>query len=264
MQRGFSVKAQDTEWTKGSTMSQRDAEILRDARLPFENAHQMSSRAALPDPGWRWESYSIAARRLFGRYKTPLQAIHYIQAPSSNSGFEARFVGEALSKHVETMERNCLETFPQFANKLASFCETGLSFWETVTECNGRLVSSPLYNHILHTMRCVSLHPEATRILEIGGGYGAPARVWMTNEIVSPDLYISVDFPETLFYAEVYLRATMPEMKIRYLSGDDLPDLKNDGPEIWLCPIANLSILHDTEIDIVSNTGRFRRCPKAT
>ncbi len=108
-------------------MSQRDAGILRDARLHFENAHQMSSRAALPDPGWRWESYCIAARRLFGRYKTPLQAIHYIQAPSSNSGFEARFVGEALSKHVETMERNCLETFPQFANKLASFCETGLS-----------------------------------------------------------------------------------------------------------------------------------------
>ncbi len=232
--------------------------ILDSARSNFEAALRVSDPANLPDAGWRWESYCVSARRLIERYKTPLDAIHYIQAPASNSGFEARFVGDALKAHAEVMEQNCAAIFPQFAEELTSFAETELSHEETVTELNGRLVSSPLYNHIIHTMRCMSLYPEAKRILEIGGGYGAPGRVWMTNGVVSPRLYVSVDFPETLFYAEVYLRATMPEMSVRYITEDAAPDLAGTGSEIWLCPISNLGALKETQFDIVTNTGSLQ------
>lgn len=229
-------------------------DIVETARTNLQRAVIDGRTTALPDPGWHWHSYCLHARDRAKRFTDPVEVIHSIQAPASNVGFEARMTGQALAEHAAVMERNCIELFPQFADRLPTFAESEMSFPETVTALNGRLVSSPLYNHIIHTMRCLSFQTPM-RILEIGGGYGAPGRVWMKNGIHRPSLYVDVDFPESLFYAEVYLRTTMPDTPLVYL--DDEREVPEVG--IVLCPIARFAkLLEGIDIDLVVNTGSMQ------
>ncbi len=125
--------------------------------------------------------------------------------------------------------------------------------------CQQTLVSSVLYNHIIHTMRCLT-YTRPNRVVEIGGGYGAPGRIWMTNGIHRPKQYIDVDFPESLFYAECYLHATLPNHQIVYLSNESDFELLNQYTEnvIFLCPIANFKKLLEFDIDLITNTGSLQ------
>lgn len=229
-------------------------QLINSARANMRRAIR-ETRANLPPAGWRWQSYCIYARRQAERFRTPTELIHSVQSPESGTGFEARHSGGALIEHAKLMERTCHEQFPDFRDKLTTFRETELSAPSTLTELNGRLVSSPLYNHIIHTLRCLGRVWPNT-VLEIGGGYGAPGRVWMTNGVHIPKRYIDVDFPESLFFAEVYLRATLPDCPIVYLhAGDSFPE---GNYAIALCPIANFGSILQADVDLVVNTGSMQ------
>ncbi len=231
--------------------------IVAVARAHFRSAANDPRNQALPDAGWRWHAYCVKARERIAELTHPLEIIHSVQRPGA--GFEARMTGEALAEHTALLERVCVQLFPDFVDRLASFAETELSAPETVTEINGRLVSTPLYNHVMHTLRCLSFD-RPKRVLEIGGGYGAPGRVWMTNDAHRPDFYVDVDFPESLFFAEVYLRATMPHLPIGYF-GEEASDLKTG---ILLCPIARLGdLLAQHDFDLIVNTGSMQEMSEA-
>jgi putative sugar O-methyltransferase len=232
-------------------------EIVRRARENLSRALH-GANDTLPDPGWRWGAYCLHARRQANRLRTPVEVIHTIQAPVSNVGFEARMVGHQLEAHAQLMERNCRELFPQFADAIPSFTETPLAFPETVTILDDRLVSSPLYNHVIHALRCLG-HVRPQHVMEIGGGYGAPARLWMINNLHRPHVYIDVDFPESLFYAEVYLQETLPDHEIVYLHrGQAMPQVEGTRPSIILCPISSLEAILDFPIDLIVNTGSLQ------
>jgi hypothetical protein len=161
--------------------------------------------------------------------------------------------GERLVDYARTMEQAWLTEFPQFAEFILSFSETPLSYPPTITMFGGRLVSSPLYNHILHTLRCVQLR-RARSVVEIGGGYGAPGRIWMTNGLHTPNLYVDIDLPESLFYAEVYMKSTLPDVPVTYLHDDTT--IPGDG--IILCPTHNAERLLSIDIELIYNTGSLQ------
>jgi hypothetical protein len=110
--------------------------------------------------------------------------------------------------------------------------------------------------HMLTVMRCTR-HCRPKRVLEIGGGYGAPGRIWMTNGLHRPERYIDVDFPESLFYAEVYLRATMPNCSLTYVhAGDRLPP--SSETQFVLCPIPHMDVAFQAPNDLLINTGSMQ------
>jgi len=78
----------------------------------------------------------------------------------------------------------------------------------------------------------------------------------MTNKLHCPDYYINVDFPESLFFAEVYLKLTIPERDVLYIHGDTAIIGHDKG--IALCPIANYHNILSHKVDLTINTGSMQ------
>lgn len=238
-----------------------DSEILVRAKANLANALQNEELTQIPNAGWRWQAYRTATLRFVNYFRTPIEVIHAIQSPRSNMGYEARMTGRGLIDYARAGERANLQIFPQYAHLFGSFTESPLSHPDTLAYLNNRLVSSPMLSHMVHIMRCVSMvQPEI--VLEIGGGYGAPSRLWMTNGLCRPRIYIDVDFPESLFFSEVYLKANDPSLRVEYLkSSTDLQQILKDSadvPTVILAPITLIDLLKSLPIDLVINTGSLQ------
>jgi hypothetical protein len=89
--------------------------------------------------------------------------------------------------------------------------ENPLSGPESLGEFNGRTVSRVLYYHARNVLAGITYANEPRRVLEIVGGYGEIARLWVTNAIAPAKSYVIVDIPECLFFAEVALRSEFGE-----------------------------------------------------
>ncbi|PTM40353.1 hypothetical protein [Bosea sp. 124] len=147
--------------------------------------------------------------------------IHYLQ--SANTGFETRHIRQALVEYAASMGGMLERMYPYFAKHMVSFEEAPLSTVEAVTTTRERLSSTPLLYHMRIIMRMAQYCCPQT-IVEIDGAYGAPGRVWMTNDLHKPPQYIDIDFAESPFCADVYLYATMPVLNIFDLyHGESLP-----------------------------------------
>jgi len=233
-------------------------DILATARANFQRALAHPGTAQLPDAGHRWDTYCRHLRLMIGRFSSIEQVIEHAQ---TKAGFETRHTGEALLGYARSMEDMFASSFAEFAAALPTFRDTPLAAAGTTIEYNGRLVSSPVYFHTLILMRCLrECRPQ--RVLEIGGGTGGPGRMWMTNGLHRPQLYINVDFPESLFYAEVYLRATLPDIDIVY--AHDTMELPAAGRTcIVLCPIAHIEAVRPWPIDLVVNSGSMQEMSDA-
>jgi hypothetical protein len=80
--------------------------------------------------------------------------------------------------------------------------------------------------------------------------------VWMTNALHRPTTYITADFPESLFYADVYLRTTLPDIDVVYLhEGERIANSVH--PRIILCPIHNVDAALSAP-DLIVNTGSMQ------
>lgn len=243
-----------------------DLFIVDTARKNLDIALRLDKSTFLPDPGWRWQAYRSTALKWVNYFRTPIEVIHAIQSPSSNMGYEARMTGRKLVDYARTSERACLSIFPDYDKYLGSFIESPLSHPSTLTVMNGRIVSSPLYNHVVQIMRCTRfVHPRI--VMEIGGGYGAPGRLWMTNQLNPIQMYIDVDFPESLYFAEIYFRANDHNLTIEYIhSSDDIERamlMDNDEKKVMLVPISQMGSLNDIQIDLLINTGSLQEMTPA-
>jgi putative sugar O-methyltransferase len=240
----------------GQMLDTKQYEIVETAKKNLRRAIKESEEKNLPDAGERWGNYCSQTRLIIERLKTAQEVVHYVQNPAHNTGFETRPTGEALVSHAISMDGYCALNYPDFKEYIRSFAETPMSLPETTTTLNGRLVSAPLLWH-MRVVMAISRLCRPRSILEIGGGYGAPARVWMTNQLHCPDHYIDVDFPESLFFTEVYLRLTLPECAVLYIHGDTVPATGNDKT-IMLCPIAHYHNILADEVDLTVNTGSMQ------
>jgi hypothetical protein len=87
-------------------------------------------------------------------------------------------------------------------------------------------------------------------VLEIGGGYGEIARLWLSNTFAPADSYVIVDIPECLFFAEVALRGEFGD-QVGYFEERD------PGTRILLVPLLRLANL-DRSADLIVNTGSMQ------
>ena len=81
----------------------------------------------------------------------------------------------------------------------------------------GRRVAGPLFAHMRFYCTCVTRIAKLDQVCEIGGGFGAPARLFLTNSYRRPHSYVIVDLPKSLSFAECYLRATLGNDRVRYV-----------------------------------------------
>jgi len=234
------------------------AEILERARSNLLDAVRRGSKAPLPRLGWRWETYALLSREKAMEFRTPMEAIHFAQSPDHHGGFEARQSSARVLDLAAVEERYLAKEFPQFADLVSSFAESPLSAPPTVAAFRERLVSSPLYSHARFILRCLCYcRPE--RVCEIGGGYGGPARLWMTNAAHRPRQYWIVDLPESLFFADVYLRVHFGIGDVLYIAspadvGRALGSSTQGAPRFVLCPVHNLPHIAQVRFDLVTNT----------
>jgi hypothetical protein len=127
---------------------------------------------------------------------------------------------------------------------------SALSGAESLGEFNGRIVSTVMYYHARNVLVRINYAHGPRHILEIGGGYGEFARLWLTNVIAPATSYIIVDIPESLFFAEVALRLEFGD-KIGYFTGTD------PGTPVLLVPLSFLDQLSRGS-DLVINTGSMQ------
>jgi len=211
--------------------------------------------------GSKWESCLQRMRRDISNIGTASEAIHYAQS-AGHLDFDHRGI---LSPAVaEAYENNLKREFPNFAYTIQEISESIYSDKESLLEHNGHLVSDILYYHYRYVLQCLTYIENPKVICEIGSGYGGPARLWMLNPISSPDIYILLDFPECLFFAENFLKANFKDDKdVDILYIDEIPTKelnrsKFPNKTIILCPIGKQSLLNSMPIDLVINTGSMQ------
>jgi putative sugar O-methyltransferase len=224
--------------------------ILATARAHLAGALR-DSTDGLPDPGPRWGTLAAWSRERIATFRSAEDAIHFAQSPLGHGGFEARLTGNALVNAVVEQERRLAADFPELVPHFASFREPEASEPASTMVYGGRLVSGPMYAHMRFYFACATRIAKLDQICEIGGGFGAPARLFLTNGYRRPRSYVIADLPESLFFAECYLRATLGNDRVRYVG--DAMDALPEGTAV-LCPITRLAALRPINFDLVINT----------
>ena len=93
--------------------------------------------------------------------------------------------------------------------------------------------------------------------------YGSVARLWLENPVHNPDIYILVDFPESLFFAEVFLRMNIKDLRVLYAADSSVINQSALKPRtVILCPITNVAAISGLPLDLVINTGSMQEMPE--
>lgn len=211
----------------------------------------------LPSHGVRWEAYAQRTRDAIATLVTPVDVLQFAQ---SKIGFEHRGNIHHEGKFTALYERELTISFPKFSDQLNGFADIADSAPDTTYIHNGRLISNVLFYLARVVMACLSHLQSAPKvILEIGGGYGAPARTWMKNPIARPRCYLILDMPESLFFSDVFLRKEFGRDSVYYVTSKDaLPAAKLEKYQFILCPLPNFTALEKLPVDLVINTGSLQ------
>jgi putative sugar O-methyltransferase len=231
-------------------------QIVRGARANLLRAKRKAAKASLPDEGARWRSYSAQIASLADRATSAAEVVR--AALRWQGSFESRHQGQALIDYAAMFGEHYKAEYPEFEDQASSFTETPLAPSDLTAEHDGRLVSSPALEQTHHIMRCLQfIRPET--VLDIGGGTGSTGRLWLTNSIHRPRRYIDMDLPESLFVAEVYLRATLPDARVAYIhNAYDLLSAGLCSADVLLIPTHNHHLLKWLSIDLAFNTGSLQ------
>ncbi len=223
-----------------------DRAIIDRARKNLERTLRSTETSSAPQSDSRWLAYSQWARQEIPSLRTVKEVVAFAQL---RFGFESRPTGLRHQKYFKQIREKLLQEFTNTDDYINAFTESPFSARNACLTVDGRLVSSQLLNLVRFHLTAVAHTPPADTLCEIGGGYGAPARVWMTSPIRRPKKYIIVDLPESLFFAEVFLRAHF---------GDDVSNLAEtpygDSGQFALCAAPLVGRLSKAPVDLVINT----------
>lgn len=92
---------------------------------------------------------------------------------------------------------------------------------------------------------------EGVKVLEIGGGYGQLARVFLSFNRGSS--YVICDLEETMFFQGVYLSNTLGADKVRFLTGEEPFDFKFAPGTVYLLPQHRTDALRQYRFDLAVN-----------
>lgn len=217
-----------------------------DARRHLETA-LAHTKPSHPPYGSRWQPQVDAIGRDINTLRNTISCLHYAQ---KEINFDGRRPFPDDIMEIQFREWAVENEFPNLAPVLRGMYDNPLSYPESLGEFCGRAVSKTFYCHARIVLAGITYANRPKRILEIGGGYGEIARLWLTNSIAPAESYIIVDIPECLFFAEVALKAEFGE-QVGYFDGHD------PGTRILLVPIPFLSDL-TRSADLVVNAGSMQ------
>jgi hypothetical protein len=223
-----------------------DSVIIDDARKHL--SHAISQTDPLQAPyGSRWAPQVAAMRRDIPSLEDVDACMRYAQCNITFDG-RAPFPGDHMI--IQFREWAVENEFPHMIHVLRQMHENLRSVADSLGEFNGRKVSRVMYYHARTVLAGLTYASKPTRILEIGAGYGEIARLFLKNCLAPATSYIIVDIPESLFFAEVALRAEF---------GEDVGYLIDRDPRtrVLLVPIPLLAKL-ERPSELVVNTGSMQ------
>lgn len=207
------------------------------------------------NPSKRWKKFLINIREEIQKMNSTTRAIYFAQ---SKIKFDHRNISS--QKDLIKYETILLEEFPLFSNLIYNLCESNFSYPPSLKTINNRLVSNVFYYQLRYLLKCLNHISNPKIICEIGSGYGALCRLWMTNTFSNPNIYILIDYPESLFFAEIFLKKNLKDTQIIYLNNSkDIYQKKTEIKKtILLCPINKYNLLSEFPLDLVINTGSLQ------
>src|SRR5262245_6110059 len=253
--RALTAKLQERD-SEIAAISKRAAELEKQNRLltatiAGQSAHEMSSATQEPvDPlviearrhlekalshispsqpsyGSRWQPQIDAIRRDIPALRDSMSCLYYAQKEIT---FDGRPPFPSDTMQIQFREWAVENEFPNLIPTLRQMYDNPLSYPESLGQFNGRTISRIFYCHARIVLAGITYAHKPKRILEIGGGYGEIARLWLTNKIAPAESYVIVDIPESLFFAEIALRCEFRD-QVGYFDGHD------PGTRILLVPI---------------------------
>jgi putative sugar O-methyltransferase len=207
----------------------------------------MRREVKLPQSGSWWAEAAQKIFRNSSRFKTAEDAITFAEQLNV---YEWRPQRLNWLRALRREMRFGLQ-YPQFAKHLSSFSESKLATKETIVRRGDRIVSTTMWDLVRFHLFVRDKTPAVDTMCEIGGGYGAPARICLISPLRRPRRYIIIDLAESIFLAEVYLRSQFSDETIAHMA-EDAPTTK--GKQIVLCPVEYMHLLDAGAIGTVINT----------
>ena len=164
--------------------------IVSEARAHLSET--LSHQTKLPDYGSRWKPQVDAMGRHIPSLTDSDACLRYAQY---NITFDGRPPFPGDTGILQMREWAVANEFPQHAGALVQMSENPMSGAESLGEFNGRLVSLVMYYHARNVLAALTYANQPRRIVEIGGGYGEIARMWLKNPIAPPEFYVIADIP---------------------------------------------------------------------
>lgn len=236
---------------------------LDKAKQDLELSHNRDYPKGLTVTAW-WQERQRKSYAVSLAFRTVEEAMQTAQV-GNTSGFDHRefHLGQAgRTVHFKLAELRV--RFPDF--DIADFPElreSAYSVPESVVAVDGRPLSSIFLTHLYFYLRTIGIKRREgfRRILEIGSGYGGLARIYKTME--AGLTYILTDLPESLFYAQAFLRANFPNARTYYVH-DTLPPDGVDAYDFVFVPAQSCELLRGMTTDLVINTGSLQEMSVAS
>ena len=108
-------------------------------------------------------------------------------------GFEHRIAAGQALQHFALYDRELRCEFPQYEDHLEGFDDPPQSEPTTQFKLGDRRLSNIVPYLARIVMSCLSMTEDVKTVIELGGGYGAPARLWLNNGIAPVSTYVIVD-----------------------------------------------------------------------
>jgi len=238
--------------------------ILNECRENYRRAEDYG--ADLPSLGNRWGVFKqeMSARiRNFGSLE---EAIEFGQL---RCNFDHRGkVGPTDIPEIQMARRLLAYEYPIHAGLIDTFSDTSASApgtYLTLPVAGGRsvLASRILYFHAFYILTVLSQIENVRSICEIGGGYGNPAWLWMNCPAGPIHTYCIVDLPESLFFAEAFLRSALPDVRVEYAHGEGPLEGEPAERTVRLVPVQHHARTGAMRFDVVVNTGSLAEMPDA-
>lgn len=245
--------------------SEFEQEMLAQARLACEAASRLPYPAGLKPSAW-WEAHSTQTLQLMKSiFDSVTNVVEYAQ--EHISGFDHRTLDpERIRAYVHFKLAELRLYFPNFnPTEYPGLQESKFSIQHSLFAVGpgGWLLSNIFLTHLyfcLRTQSFASKQKPFRRILEIGTGYGGLARIYKT---MCPGVtYTLTDLPESLFYANVFLRANFPEARTFYVT-DAYPANPSDYDFIFV-PAQLSPLLAGQSFDLTLNTGSLQEMAEPT
>ena len=216
-----------------------DEEILA---LAARHLHEATADKPIPDYG-RWQHWAAEMREAIKHFGSVIEVLHYAE---SVLPFSHRV--ESNGQTIATLVAIIKNDFPWFDRKIDQINDDPSSLHVLIHKETKQHVSNMMVWHAWSMLTCQTYLGNAKNILEVGGGNGALARLWMLQFPVNR--YVIADIPESLYFAEVWLRKLFGN-DVGYLV-DDVPDTK-----IVLIPVDRLE-LYKKPSDLVLSIGSMQ------